>query len=217
MLDNIDTQLLHQLNLEWTNPFLDRLLPTVTNLNAWMPVIVVGVLAAVVLGSARVRLLVLAIAVALGLGDGLLSKTLKTAVGRLRPSESRSDVIARALPKAHPAILAAFSLPVVRAGKPAEPGSRGNSFPSSHTINVFSVATLCLLVVGRRTWWTVLLAVLVAWSRVYCGDHWPTDLLASIPLGILCGWISARLVNAAWKKWGGSLFPSSHAQMPSLL
>lgn len=217
MLDHIDTQLLHQLNAEWTNAFLDRLLPTVTNLNAWMPVIVVGVLVAVALGSVRVRLLVLAIAVALGLGDGLLSKTLKTSVGRLRPSESRSDVMVRTLPKAHPAILAAFSPPVVRSGKPAEPGRRGNSFPSSHTINVFSVATLCLLVLGRRAWWTALLAVLVAWSRVYCGDHWPSDLLASIPLGVLCGWISARLVNAAWERWGATLFPSSHAQTPTLI
>lgn len=217
MLESADTQLLHTLNAEWTNAFLDRLLPTVTNLSAWMPFIVVGVLAALAFGSARVRLLVLAIAVALGLGDGVISKTLKSTVGRLRPGESRSDVMVRALPKTHPAILGAFSQPVVRAGKPAKPGSRGGSFPSSHTINVFSVATICLLVLGRRAWWTALLAALVAWSRVYCGDHWPSDLLGSIPLGILCGWISARLVNAAWIKWGASYFPAAHSQMPALL
>jgi len=217
MLQNLDLWLLHKLNVEWTNPFLDRLLPTVTNLAVWMPLIAVAALIAAWRGGARTRLLLLAVGVGIGIGDGVVSKTLKKAVGRLRPHEVREDVMTRALPKAKPAILAAFSAPKLKQGEPAKPGSRGNSFPSSHTINLFSAATVCFMVLGLRAWWMGVAAILVAWSRIYCGSHWPSDLLASIPLGILCGWSAAKLTDYLWRKHGQRLFPDAHQKAPALL
>lgn len=216
MLQNLDLWLLHKLNVEWTNPALDRLLPTVTNLGAWMPLIVVLVLIAAIRGGTRARLLILTVGIAIGIGDGIISKTLKTAVGRLRPHEVRTDVVTRALPKAKPAMLAMFRSPVVKNGEPAKAGSRGNSFPSSHTINMFSVATACLMILGRRAWWMVIVATLVAWSRVYCGSHWPSDLAASIPLGILCGWIAVRITGFLWQRYGKRFFPTAYGKMPAL-
>jgi undecaprenyl-diphosphatase len=217
MLENLDLWLMQKLNVEWTNAFLDRLLPTLTNLAAWLPVIVAAVACALFFGGTRARLLVATLAVAIGLGDGLVSNTLKNAVGRLRPRDSSTEVVARALPKAKPQILAVFQAPVIKQGQPAKPGSRGKSFPSSHTINVVSAATVCLIVLGRRVWWAALLAALVSWSRVYCGDHWPSDLAGSIPLGLLVGWCSARLIDWLWRTQGMRLFPGAHRSMPRLL
>ncbi len=217
MLQDADLWLLHKLNLEWTNAALDRLLPTVTNLNACMPVIVLAALIAVIFGGVRSRLLMLAIGIAIGLGDGIISKTLKSSVGRLRPHEARAEIIMRALPMRKPAVLAAFQAPVETSGDLAKPGSRGNSFPSSHVINMFSAAAACWTVFGRRAWWMAVIASLVAWSRVYCGVHWPGDLLFSIPAGILCGWFSVRVVDALWKKYGARIFPTAREKTPSLL
>jgi len=60
------------------------------------------------------------------------------------------------------------------------------SFPSMHATGAFAVAmSLCL---ERRDRWAllfVLAASAVAWSRVYLGLHFPTDVLAGAALGAL--------------------------------
>lgn len=65
-----------------------------------------------------------------------------------------------------------------------------NSFPSGHTCAAFAFATaLCMnlddLPWARRA--AVLAAVLMGFSRVYVGVHFPTDVLAGAGVGSLCG------------------------------
>lgn len=220
LLHNADVWMLRKINVEWTNAVLDRLLPTVTDFGAWTPLVAVVIVIAVIFGSARVRLLCLAIGLGIAVGDSIVSKSLKGITGRLRPHESTEGVangiVTRSLPDWKPRALAVFQSPLVKSAKAAKPGSRGKSFPSSHTINVCSVAMACWLVLGRRAWWVALIAVLVAWSRIYCGSHWLSDILFSVPAGMLCGWLGVWATDYLWRNHGCRLFPLAYEEMPSL-
>lgn len=70
------------------------------------------------------------------------------------------------------------------------------SFPSGHTGVSFAAASA--LYFARQKWlWKIagVLAVLIAFSRLYLYVHYPTDVLAGAVLGILCGWISCLLIE----------------------
>ncbi|XRO76933.1 phosphatase PAP2 family protein [Methanocaldococcus sp. 10A] len=63
------------------------------------------------------------------------------------------------------------------------------SFPSGHTTLAFTLAT-SLLYYSRKIGLLFLIwAILVAYSRVYVGVHYPFDIFAGIIIGILCGYI----------------------------
>ena len=59
-----------------------------------------------------------------------------------------------------------------------------SSFPSDHATSMFSVAIallLCQLREARRFGAALLaLAVVVAWSRVFLGVHWPLDMVCAV-------------------------------------
>ena len=65
------------------------------------------------------------------------------------------------------------------------------SFPSGHTIASFEAATVLLM--GNRKFGipAMVLAVLIAFSRLYLYVHYPTDVLVSVVLGIGLGFLGA--------------------------
>jgi undecaprenyl-diphosphatase len=66
------------------------------------------------------------------------------------------------------------------------------SFPSGHTASAFAFATA----VGQRipSLWLPLrgLALLVGYSRIHTGVHYPGDVVAGAVVGTTCGWTVAR-------------------------
>lgn len=73
------------------------------------------------------------------------------------------------------------------------------SFPSEHTTQAAAIYLTIAIMLSKglnRGWHdlviviAVLIAIAVAWSRVYLGVHYPTDVLA----GLLLGWSWALLV-----------------------
>ena len=41
----------------------------------------------------------------------------------------------------------------------------------------------------------MILAVLIAFSRLYVGVHYPTDVIGGIIIGLFSGWAALRLVS----------------------
>ena len=67
------------------------------------------------------------------------------------------------------------------------------SFPSGHTYASFASASAIFRNSRRIGIPSLILASLIAFSRLYLYVHYPTDVLFGILLGILAGWIGNRL------------------------
>jgi undecaprenyl-diphosphatase len=63
-------------------------------------------------------------------------------------------------------------------------------FVSSHASNSFMVAMLCLLLIRRWwfTWFIIIWALVIGYSRIYLGVHYPGDVICGSILGMLIGW-----------------------------
>lgn len=77
------------------------------------------------------------------------------------------------------------------------------SFPSGHTAASFA-AVAALFFAGEKRLWkpALLLAVLIAFSRVYLYVHYPTDILGGMAVGVIAGYLGYRFVGE--KEKGGT-------------
>jgi undecaprenyl-diphosphatase len=73
--------------------------------------------------------------------------------------------------------------------------SNSSSFPSAHMSNILAVLTV-FVYYYRKTWlWALLFALLIAFSLIHNGVHYPTDILAGSVLGLLYGFAAIYLVK----------------------
>ncbi|MDB6154635.1 MAG: bcrC [Chthoniobacteraceae bacterium] len=212
----MDQKLLFLINREWTSPALDWVMTLASAFDVWLFPILALILLVVVFGRFTGRACLLTAVCIVGINDGLVSNPIKHLVDRPRPFQSHNDVRQLALAKARPRILAIGQPLKVKLSRSSLQDVEGRSFPSSHTINMISVALVCAVFYRRFGWLAFGPALLVGYSRIYTGSHWPSDVITTIFLGlgstlfllVLAGWI--------WRKVGKRVLPDVFAQYPRL-
>lgn len=77
-----------------------------------------------------------------------------------------------------------------------------NGFPSDHATLAWSLGLGLILTGAARHWGTAacLAGLGAGWARVYLGVHFPVDVLASIPVGLLAAGIARALMPSA-SRW----------------
>jgi undecaprenyl-diphosphatase len=101
--------------------------------------------------------------------------------------------------------LAGLAKAAVRENRPSEPGAlvtipHSHSFPSGHTATATAAAVVLSALVPRLAPLFVILAVAIAYSRVYVGVHFPLDLLGGAVIGAATALL---LLGVARRRSGG--------------
>lgn len=113
---------------------------------------------------------------ALAIGALITNVTLKNAVARTRPYELIDGLV----------------LMIEK--------QRDFSFPSGHTCASFAASLVYLKMMPKKYGVPfVILAALIAFSRLYVGVHFPTDVLGGLIVGIFSAWAALR-IRSCWEE-----------------
>jgi undecaprenyl-diphosphatase len=167
MLERSDQHLLLFLN-SFNSPFWDKVMSVISSIVIWIPLYLAIVIALVIRYKRKFLVLIFMIIIAITLSDQG-SDLFKDGFRRLRPCQE-------------PALKGLVHLVKGRCG-----GSFG--FVSSHASNSFTVAILSILLIRRR-WFTycmIFWALVIGYSRIYLGVHYPGDVICGSLLGVLIG------------------------------
>ncbi|MBI4140699.1 phosphatase PAP2 family protein [Candidatus Woesearchaeota archaeon] len=73
------------------------------------------------------------------------------------------------------------------------------SFPSRHTDIVFAFAQSIFFADKKLGITAFVIAVLVGFSRIFVGVHYPVDVFAGAILGIACAFVAQKILYYFWK------------------
>ena len=186
------TELMNQMAVAFDLPILDWIQANLKSdlLDTVMPIITLfgdgGVfwiaIAVLLLCIPKTRKIGLGMGFALLMGLVVCNITLKPLVGRIRPYDLQEQL--------------GVTIPLLT------DRMHDYSFPSGHTIASFEASVVLL---KNNKWMgipAVILAVLIAFSRLYLYVHWPTDVLGGIVVGAVVGTAGAWIAKRLRKKLG---------------
>jgi len=182
MIDSIvsfDVWLFRLINGDLHAPVLDVIMRLVTTQENWYVILIVAWVALIIWGGRRGRMAAVMLVIAVALADQLTCSLLKPLIGRLRPCNA----------------LSAESVRLVVGG------SKAFSFPSAHAANSFAMAAVAAWRFERASLLFYGVAALIAYSRVYVGLHYPSDVFVGAILGLVVGAFSIWLVSSVLRRW----------------
>ncbi len=167
-----DSYLFFLINTKFSNGFLDSVMPIVTELKYWLPVLLPLYLFLIFGQQGKHRTIAIIMLINVGVTDQISSHLMKPLFQRKRPC-------------------------CVEANSRNLIGCKDSkAFPSSHAANTAGVAGIVLFAKGLRFGLPLLLiSAIVSYSRVYVGVHYPIDVIAGMLTGILAAWVVVRLAR----------------------
>jgi len=194
-LDTFDKEFLLWLN-GFHTPFWDTIMWLFSSAPFWIPFYLI--LLFVILKSINQNWpqqnykqwigVIVSISVAILLADQISSGFFKPFFERLRPSHS-------------PELEGLVHLLSDPNGNIYKGGMYG--FVSSHAANSFAIAIFAGYLIKTKNAWIglILWASLVSYSRIYLGVHYPGDIIGGTIIGVLSGFVAAKLYFFIEEKW----------------
>ncbi len=154
-----DVTFFHWINQGQQNAFFDRVMPYITEFDHWKFWFLSAWLIWFVWGSKKTRITLVLLVLLVGLLDYSNSFFFKPLFARLRPCNALSEV------------------------RIFWPCPRSLSFPSNHAANVFGGVFFLSYIYRRWAPGLIFIALLVGYSRIYVGEHFPLDVVGGAVLG----------------------------------
>lgn len=180
-IHDVDVAVLNGIHNIFSSAFFDAVMPFITSLGDNGFIWIIAAIAFLFFKKTRKMGIMIGVALLVGLilGNGVL----KNLFARIRPFDIENALITDPL-----------------IGKPLD-----FSFPSGHTMASFEAATVMLTQDKRFGIPALVLAILIAFSRMYLYVHYPSDILGGIIFGVLFGLLGVAIVNKVYKKFDKSL------------
>jgi undecaprenyl-diphosphatase len=173
-LNHIDHQLFFFLN-GMHNPFFDSVMYQLTHFLVWIPLYLLILYLVIRHYKWQVLVVLLFVAVMILVSDQLCN-IIKETVQRLRPSND-------------PALSAVHIVNGYRGGT--------YGFYSAHASNNFAVAVFLVVMIGNRFRYIIPIvlayAVVISYTRIYLGVHYPGDTVCGALAGSVIGFILGKL------------------------
>ena len=186
----------------------------VSDSEIWRPLFVAVGISALLFGGFKARAFVICLAFSLLIGS-FVTSTLKSAVDRRRPKQVEIVRMVQ-LQKARPKFLTLSQKPTIRFSDSSDRSRSGPSFPSGHVATNTIIAVFCTMFY-RRGWLYWFVTALVGYSRIYLGAHWPSDVIATVFLGVGESLFLLAVFEWIWKILGRKWTPQLFARHPSLV
>lgn len=163
-----DEAVFRAIHLGLHHPALDPVMRALTDPGPFKIPLLVGLGIAFLTRRTRGVVGVLILAATIAVADQTSAKVLKPIFKRARPSVVLADA------------------------KPLFGVRHSYAFPSVHATNLFAAAPILGAVFPPARVAAYVLAAAVSFSRVYVGDHWPSDVIGGAALGLFLGWLGRR-------------------------
>ncbi|MBI2729969.1 MAG: phosphatase PAP2 family protein [Sphingobacteriales bacterium] len=177
-LNQWDHKLFHAINGQWNNSFFDSVLPFLREANFWIPLYLFLLLMITFSFGKQSTWWILTFVFTVVFSDLLSSSVLKETIFRLRPCQD-------------PSLAGTINILVNYCPK-------SSSFPSSHAVNHFAIATFIYQTLKFTSkWWGLIFlwAFAIIYAQVYVGVHYPFDVFCGSLIGITIGWLTSYIFN----------------------
>ena len=154
-ISRIEKRLTYLIAHDWSHQWLDKPMVTISNPYRWLiPTLAISMILIYLNWEIGLTALLMG-GMGAGIADGINTRILKKNTDRIRPGKQYADI---------------RSLGIMNKGK--------KSFPSNHASNTMAFALSFSLLLPEYSSLFISLSLLVGYSRIYCGAHFPLDVLA---------------------------------------
>lgn len=190
--EQADRFLFKLINGKWINGVFDVFFPFIRNPYVWGPLYIFGVVFIIANFKKKGMWWFLLAVITAGCTDFVGTNLFKNIFERLRPCRDPefADQVRMVLGRCSSAF----------------------SFVSNHAINHFGLASFFFFTFRHILGWSWIFLVwagLIGYAQVYVGVHYPFDVVFGSLMGILIGWMTARIFNT---KFGFTIFDNQMMQ-----